>query len=183
MASQVEATIIKTDGNPAFPTPISMSFPTDEIKMAEVVSGTINSSIQWNGTLYYASETLASLITAANEGGGSSYLVYTALLSQSGTSAPTAAVQGIPTITGVTYGYDGTGNFYAASDDFVEGKTWWSFQAQGGYNSPVRRVSAEIVFNEPGYPSKMIFFITQDNAGSAINDWLAPMPIEIRVYP
>lgn len=69
MAAQVEATIIKIDGNPAFPTPISMSFPTDEIKMQEVVSGTINSSIQWNGALYYASETLADLIEAANAGG------------------------------------------------------------------------------------------------------------------
>lgn len=176
MAAQVEATIIKIDGNPAFPTPISMSFPTDEIKMQEVVSGTINSSIQWNGALYYASETLADLIEAANAGGGSSYLVYTALLSQSGTSAPVATVLENTLGGTVVWGYSGVGTYTATkSGAFTLNKTFFSTLIPEG--------SLTVAFVLHPFQTNVdeVGYFAYDVASSLTNG--APCFVEIRVYP
>lgn len=71
MAEQISATILMiTPSGQLLPEPIPMSFPTREIRIAEVISGDINSSILYLGILYYASETKDALVTAANSGGG-----------------------------------------------------------------------------------------------------------------
>lgn len=77
MAEQISATVLKLGTQALLQTSQDWSFPTKEIAMEEVVNGDINASISWQGTTYYVSETLASLITAANAGaGGSSYLTF-----------------------------------------------------------------------------------------------------------
>lgn len=120
-------------------------------------------------------ETTTQAIADLGGGGGSSYLVYTALLSQSGTSAPVATVL-TNTLGGtVVWGYDSVGTYTATlAGVFVTNKV--------------------VVFIQPSLPDGIYSF--QLNAPDAIhvqtaysvdgvtsNNYLTATPIEIRVYP
>ena len=70
MAAQIETTVLKVGTAPLLLNPQDRTFPTDNISMEEVIDGGINTSILYEGVVYYVSETLADLITAANAGGG-----------------------------------------------------------------------------------------------------------------
>lgn len=77
MAQQIEATVLKVGTAPLLFEPQSWSFPVSAIAIEEVISGDINASILWLDVLYYVSETLDDLVTAANAGGGGGVTIYT----------------------------------------------------------------------------------------------------------
>ncbi len=115
MANLITATIYKVGEASPFTTAQSMSFPVIMVSIRTVSfsvgSTAIHSVIYYLGERYYASETEATLVTAANAGGGN-FLVYTALLNQTGTAAP------IPTILENTIGNiiwtrDAAGEYFA----------------------------------------------------------------------
>mgnify|MGYP001575326697 CR=1 FL=1 len=74
---------------------VSVDFPAADIFARETditVSGTqMNAFILLDGKQYYVTETTTEIETAANasSGGGSSYLVYTASIQQTGIAVPT----------------------------------------------------------------------------------------------
>lgn len=122
-------------------------------------------------------ETTTQAIADLGGGGGSSYLVYTALLTQSGTDAPVATVLENTLGGTVVWSYGGAGLYTATlagvftanktavfiSSSDVEGNPY-SFAAKSQTEDTV---SVTIVFTD-GVPS---------------NDVLNNTSIEIRVYP
>ena len=113
-------------------------------------------------------------------GGGASYLVYTALLTQSGEDAPTAIVLENTLGGTVVWTWGATGRYYATlTGAFTEDKTWWEgegfgaeWQPDEGVNSVmIRRLSADVMVVETG------------SAGDRADGVLRGHPIEFRVYP
>jgi hypothetical protein len=110
--------------------------------------------------------TAYDLMSAA---GGASYDVYTALLTQTGTSAPTATVLE-NTIGSITWGYIGAGNYSITFPSAID------FDKTFIYN----------VFVNDGGPTMGHY---NDIGGNAIemvgigDDLLNKTPFEIRIYP
>ena len=103
------------------------------------------------------------------------YLKYVALLSQSGTDAPTATVLENTLGGTVVYAYDGTGTFSGTlAGVFTAGKSWISATLNSDLSAGYI-VTAE-------FPDEDSFVLIQRNSGgSVINQ--AGIYIEIRVYP
>lgn len=105
------------------------------------------------------------------------YKVYTALLTQTGTDAPTATILQ-NTIGTVTYTYSGVGIYHATSSGlFTENKTFF-IMSSSNYGSD------GIIFTIDWVSSSDITINCFDTAAhTSLNDALLKSPIEIRVYP
>lgn len=119
-----------------------------------------------------------SIATVSGGGGGASYLVYTALLSQSGTDAPTATVLENTLGGTVVWTRSDAGDYVGTlSAAFSSGKTWLSGapiddgDALNLFPLYFRRVDANTVS------------IRTLSGGSGSDDQLISTSIEIRVYP
>lgn len=107
-------------------------------------------------------------------GGGAGYLVYTALLSQTGTDAPVATVLENTLGGTVVWSYNSTGNYTGTlAAAFTENKTW--FAANVGYDDAFALFCLRIDGNS-------IKVQVRDNSGVLL-DGLLLGSIEIRVYP
>lgn len=112
-------------------------------------------------------------------GGGASYLVYTALLNQSGTDAPVATVLENTLGETITWIYDDSGRYLATASGsiFTSGKTWPTCAGSNdgdpnnGSISVSQRISDTVV--------KVITTV-----GGSLSDYLLnDTAFEIRVYP
>ena len=115
---------------------------------------------------------------AAAGGGGASYLVYTALLSQFGTSAPTATV--LENTLGGTVAWTrfGVGVYEATlTGAFTSGKTWASCP-----NVESFVIGDEFKASIDWLNSSTVSLLVYDLANS-LTDQFADLSIEIRVYP
>ncbi len=182
MAEQFGATILKLGTQPLLLTPQNWSFPSKEVALTEVIDGDINSAILYNGTLYYAEETLSELETAANAGGGggTSYLVYTAnLTSQSGSGAPSFSVQQ-DTIEDIVWSRDSTGYYKGTkAGAFLAGKVWSSINGAGGVDPKVLQLVRES-------DDVIALYCYTDNTLNTLVDIEvsgAIIPLKIEVYP
>lgn len=102
--------------------------------------------------------------------------VYTALLSQSGTSNPTAVILGSNTIGSIVWTRNSTGNYTGTlTGAFASNKTWLAISKGDGIGSFINgllsRTSADAVL-----------LTTSDNGGT-FSDGFNNISIEIRVYP
>jgi hypothetical protein len=102
--------------------------------------------------------------------------IYTALISQSGTSDPTAAVLGTNEIGAIVWTRNSTGNYTGTlSSTFINNKTWAIVQKSdmsgGAVNAALSRAS-----------DNALTLIVTDNAGSP-TDGLTNLSIEVRLYP
>lgn len=105
------------------------------------------------------------------------YKVYTALLSQSGTSAPVATVLE-NTIGNIWFDYSDVGNYYLYSDNqFTLNKTWYTRCIDLGTGGPTYRAT---LFDNNDLNSMNIQ--SEINVDTPANDILNNTPIEIRVY-
>lgn len=113
---------------------------------------------------------------AAISPGGSSYLVYTAIVSQSGTGAPSAVVLQ-NTLGGiVTFLYDDVGRYaIALNGAFTANKTWAS-----GLTTNVSDSASSVSIGRVDNDS--CAFRVWDAFGDGTNTW-SGVSIEIRVYP
>lgn len=123
-------------------------------------------------------ETTAQAIADLGSGGGSSYLVYTALLTQSGTSAPVSTI--LQNTLGVTpvWSYEAVGQYdlIAPLGTYTENKTWVII-SEIFTNDIVGKTLAVWVDTE------RVEVSTSDDAGLPIDGSLSGNSIEIRVYP
>jgi len=105
------------------------------------------------------------------------YKVYTALLTQSGTTAPVATVLE-NTIGDIVWTYEGTGQYSAAVPDFVQEKVLVFYGAgTAGANTYV----AQAYVNN--FSPFGVWIDTSDSStGLSADDVLQETPIEIRVY-
>lgn len=102
--------------------------------------------------------------------------IYTALLSQSGTGAPTAAVLGTNEIGSIVWTRSSTGVYVGTlSSAFTSNKTWLICQKGDGSGSFVNGLLSSTSANT-------VSLSVTDNAGS-VTDNFTNMSIEIRVYP
>ena len=109
------------------------------------------------------------LVSAA---GGASYLVYTALLSQTGTSAPTATVLENTLGGTVVWTYNAEGSYIGTlTGAFTADKT---AIFTGGFDG--------FYFSYRG-SANTVTILTYDETLTLANDYLNKNPIEIRVYP
>ncbi|MFA6524595.1 MAG: hypothetical protein WC264_03815 [Candidatus Paceibacterota bacterium] len=116
----------------------------------------------------------------ATTGGSASYLVYTALLTQSGTSDPTATVLE-NTIGNIVWSYGGVGQYIGTlAGAFVNNKTFILIQIPtwGGDPSDTR---ARVIATRTG--NNTIQVTTANETNTLGNDALSQTSIEIRVYP
>ena len=100
---------------------------------------------------------------------------YKALISQTGTSAPTVIVLENSLGT-ITYGYSSVGGYTISSSAlFTVGKTYWNVQSGPNANttSAINQATS----------SSMILWTTQVSTGANINAGLNSTPILIEVYP
>lgn len=100
---------------------------------------------------------------------------YKALISQTGTSAPTVIVLENSLGT-ITYGYSSVGGYTITSPAlFTVGKTYWNVQSGPNANttSAINQATS----------SSMILWTTQVSTGANINAGLNSTPILIEVYP
>lgn len=103
--------------------------------------------------------------------GGSSYLVYTALLTQSGTNAPTATVLE-NTIGNILWEYSGTGEYTGTlTDAFTLNKTWCIIGTRDEQTQFAISTNTSVIT------------VSTWNNGVYSNSLLSKTPIEIRVYP
>lgn len=113
--------------------------------------------------------TTYDLMSAA---GGASYLVYTALLSQTGTSAPTATVLENTLGGTVVWTYNAEGSYIGTlTGAFTADKT---AIFTGGFDG--------FYFSYRG-SANTVTILTYDETLTLANDYLNKNPIEIRVYP
>lgn len=116
---------------------------------------------------------MANWTPSTSGGGGASYLVYTALLTQSGTSAPVATVLENTLGGTVVWTRESAALFYGTlSGAFTLNKTFLIFQQQGwddAIQSSLNRVSANVV--------------QFAGIGDGLLTSSAPLYLEIRVYP
>lgn len=108
-------------------------------------------------------------------GGGSSYLKYVALLTQSGTDAPVATVLENTLGGTVVWSYDDVG-FYVGTlaGAFSANKTWFSGCAN--------RNSDDFLATGRWGSTDTAFLIVSDFAGDGTDGWES-LSFEIRVYP
>lgn len=109
--------------------------------------------------------------------GGASYSVYTALLTQTGTDAPTATVLENTLGGTVVWARSDVGDYTGTlAGAFTENKTWFPSPNFGWTNAlkyaNISRTDANVVQ----------LYTTQDDSTTASDDW-ADLSIEIRVYP
>lgn len=104
------------------------------------------------------------------------YLEYVALLTQTGTNAPTANILANTLGETPTFSYQGVGSFrcLSALGQFVAAKMFYFhvLQVDAGL----------VVVSTSGLPSRFTIE-TFDNASNPANDILIAFPILIRVYP
>lgn len=106
-----------------------------------------------------------------------SYLVYTALLTQSGTDAPVATVLENTLGGTVVWSYEGTGTYKATlTDAFAANKTWTS-PSNDGFSA------VSIVYGTTDYLTVYVGNFGGSNAGDLIDSGITNYPIEIRIYP
>lgn len=104
------------------------------------------------------------------------YKVYTALLSQSNTDAPTAIVLE-NTIGDIVWSYDGAGSYIATlAGAFTTDKTFVICNATNGSNNVIIQASTPFMAQD-------VILLYSWNSGTLSNDVLVNTPIEIRVYP
>lgn len=120
-------------------------------------------------------------VEAGGGGGGASYLVYTALLSQSGTSAPTATVLENTLGGTVVWSRVSAGKYKATlTGAFTVSKTWLS-------PTNVNNVDPEatgLIFKFLRIDSNEVQLELVESGGLLYtDDYLLSNPIEIRVYP
>ncbi len=107
-------------------------------------------------------------------GGGASYLVYTALLSQSGTDAPVATVLENTLGGAVVWTRDDVGEYVGTlAGAFVDSKTWFSATCQ--YDNAY--IAQCYWVDDDSFE-----FYVSDFAAQGADDW-SKISIEIRVYP
>lgn len=137
-----------------------------------------------------ASETVRALVGGSYEdvggggGGAASYLVYSALLTQTGTDAPTATILentlgGVPVWTRNTAGvYTATlAGVFTVDKTFISSATVYRGAEATGTVSPVANVNAnEVVIRTHEIIAS---FGSQELADAVLNK----TPVEIRVYP
>jgi hypothetical protein len=113
--------------------------------------------------------------SSTSSGGGASYLVYTALLTQSGTDAPVATVLE-NTIGTVSYSYNDLGWYSAnCTSCFTDDKSIAIVQNVEG--------TTAITFISGGFSSTSQLYIYSLDDGINADDVLVDRWIEIRVYP
>lgn len=143
-----------------------------ELEAAAALDGTeLVPVVQGGETVKTTTQDIADL-----GGGGAGYLVYTALLTQTGTDAPVATVLENTLGGAVVWSYDDVG-FYIATlvGAFTENKTWFSCSTQYNDNDfycVCRRNDADEVF--------LSVFVPGSDGKSDV--W-SNLSIEIRVYP
>lgn len=129
-----------------------------------------------NGNVVYVDEDVADIVADQPTSGGAGYLVYTALLSQSGTDAPVATVLENTLGGTVVWSYDDVGSYIATlAGVFAANKTWFSANTEYSNNDfsvNCRRDSDNEAFVHVYFPG--------DDTGT---DGWANLSIEIRVYP
>ena len=101
-------------------------------------------------------------------GGGASYLVYTALLTQSGTDAPVATVLE-NTIGTITWSYNGGGSYLANSSSLFTADKTWSIASANDTGTPIGTLAFDA--------TQILFY---NNVGDGV---MFKLSIEIRVYP
>jgi hypothetical protein len=103
--TQLQVTVLEINKDPQIPGGVQYSFPANQIVIGESVNAVtgVNSYIRFKDTWYYVSELQSDLLVSGN--GASAYKVYTALLTQNGTSSELNKNSGNLTI-GVTYRID-----------------------------------------------------------------------------
>ena len=147
--------------------------PTKPINPNCVVNGTPFECIanQLNDSI----DDLQGQITtiSGNTGGGLPYLVYTAIINQTGTNAPTALVLQNTLGANVTYSYDAVGGYFVnCPNKFTAGKTFVIFSPNN--LTEQRRFIIQ--------STSQIMLITGNGAIYA-NDIIVDGILEIRVYP
>ncbi len=103
----------------------------------------------------------------------SSYKVYTALLTQSGTDAPVATVLQNTLGVTLTFSYDQTGHYYNNEN---LGNAIIITNAVFFQDSSLQRANYS-------YDGTNLYIRTYNNVGVAADDILISSPVEIRVYP
>ena len=108
--------------------------------------------------------------------GGLGYLVYTALLTQSGTNAPVATVIGENTIGNIVWSYNGQGDYIGTLEGAFNGNIAIFFGKPGS--------AAPVNYGLTGITNDTIEIVTNNILLEGFyNDLLSNTPIEIRVYP
>lgn len=149
-----------------------VKFRADDITDVEIDGDTLATNAEF-GTA------IAAIFPGYAGGGSAGYLVYTALLSQSGTDAPTAVVLANTLGGTVVWTRGGQGSFAATlAGAFPVNKCW--FSALINWN---QQVGTEMFafFDRTGSDDALQLTVL-DIAG-AQQDGFALMSIEIRVYP
>jgi hypothetical protein len=134
---------------------------------------------------------VSNTISASGGGGGASaYKVYSALLNQSGTDAPTAIVLQNTLEMEVDYQYDNTGRYNAVLGSSVNISSLFVLIGDPDYEdanaTPAATYAAPdrsgFFWGGDDYVGSKIKIITQNGAGAFLNSNLKRTPIEIRVY-
>lgn len=124
---------------------------------------------------------MANWVPAASGGGGASYLVYTALLTQTGTDAPVATVLENTLGGTVVWSYNGTADFRCTlTGAFPTGKTIiFTTSAMSDNGDPPHRITC---FRNND--NSVILQTFDANGGlDGVMSSTYPVGIEIRVYP
>ncbi len=149
-----------------------MSNQFDGLETAGPLDGTESTILIQNGKLVKATTDDVAALAAAP------YLVYTALLTQTSTNAPTAIVLQNTLGATITYGYDNVGsyNVISSAGNFNPDKTTASLTGNAGvlYGSSVPR---------GGPSSGKIYLQTFINFTTAENSKMQDTFFEIRIYP
>jgi len=131
--------------------------------------------IRWGGMP--EGKLIYDLLTQINDNAsGGTYKSYVALLTQSGTEAPTA-IELENTIGDITFIYDEVGEYLISSDSlFTLDKTWCILGSDFAVNTGT--TIAYLKRQSENY----LKIVVLDGAALPINDELTNTPIEIRVY-
>ncbi len=132
---------------------------------------------------------LNDLVDQVNNNSGSTYKVYTGLMSQTGTNAPTVNILE-NTIGNIVWTYSGVGSYQGAlTGAFPSGKVFFYMAPSASYNSGPQIYSNEI--RVIASPSPNLIFLDNiklvltagvfTSSGNSNN--FTNVPIEIRVYP
>lgn len=142
--------------------------------------------VQSGATVKATAQDVADLAPAPSP----SYLVYTALLSQSGTNAPVATVLENTLGGTVVWTYSSTGNYQATlAGAFPANKVFFIVEQQAGYNNGPQIYSQNIrtftrVTNDFVFLANTELRFTAGAFTSAGQvDGLLNLSVEIRVYP
>lgn len=133
---------------------------------------------QLGETLNSKGAILVDVLRSIAEGEQAPYKVYTALLTQSSTDAPTANVLQNTTNATITYSYDSVGNFLMTFNGITleENKLFYLKNTKTGEEDEQKWLHISFV------DSETLALNTSDGTGSNSNDFLLNTSIEIRVY-